>query len=284
MKPFLPPPLRDSALRAPPHGALPSALQDKQRIRNIYILSKKLIVYKQGEYVQKMEEQTTLKLSRIREAIIIKLLEDHKAKWTIYGLHQALNRNGCLCAYASVHAFIKALHETHHLMKDGVNYRLSNIPSTLNLLSTQMPLSGKPVKKYYHYAGLEERMDMFKKSGLSYSFTSFVGGNLYHQYIMTDKIHAYASPAQFEKKWKPFLDKNGFMPVESGSKQNVFIVLDKNPFPLSLSKEVGGFSVSPKATLVSDLLSIGGLGEELALKLMEGFKWTQKPHKSQRKR
>ena len=231
-----------------------------------------------------MEKQTTLKITRIREAILIKLLEDQNKKWTIYGLQQALNKNGCPCAYASVHKFIKALHETGHLMKDKEKYHLSNIPGILNLLSTQRPLSRKPVKKYYHYKGLEERMEMIKNSGLSYALTAFTGGNLHHQYIMTDKIHVYASPAQFEEQWKPFLDNNGFMPVESGIKQNVYIILSENPFPISLSENVGGFRVAPKATLVSDLLSIGGLGEELALKLMEGFKWTQKPHKSRRKR
>ena len=221
-----------------------------------------------------------MRITNARTGIINKLLENTSKHWTIRELHE---KTGAL-TYPAVFNFVKTLHKTGHLLKEKGRYKPVNIPGILNILSTQRPLREKPIRRYYHRAKLEERMDLFKNSGLDYAFTAFTGGNLHHQYIMTDKIHVYASPAQFEEQWKPFLDNNGFMPVESGIKQNVYIILSENPFPISLSENVGGFRVAPKATLVSDLLSIGGLGEELALKLMEGFKWTQKPHKSRRKR
>ena len=229
-----------------------------------------------------MKKQAVLRLTPTRAAIINKLLEDITARWTIYGLHNALAAAGYRCAYSSVHNFFKVLHSTGYLVKQAARYRVSNAPGLVNLLSSQRPLGGKPARVYYHPAGLKARMDFFRKAGKEYAFTSFVAGNLYQQYVMTENIHAYVSPAEFDKQWKPLLRKNGFFPVESGARRNVFLILDEDSSTLALNEEAGGYMVAPKATIVADLLSVGGLGEELGLMLMEGFKWVQKPRKSQK--
>ena len=208
-----------------------------------------------------------IKLTEKRQGIVLWILENRHKQWSIHGLCRSFGG----LTYPSTYDFVNQLLEAGYLMKtETKEFTATNAHALVQQLAYTFPLKAKEKRRFFAKGAMADKMSLLKATKLDYSLTAFAAGEALHPYVKTEKVHAYVRNEDLEA-WEKQLINKGARPAFE-DEANLFLLPVQENYYFSLSKGIHGFSIAPLGLVLSDLISIGGLGEEQAKMIEEAVK------------
>ncbi len=198
-----------------------------------------------------------LKLTNKRVGALTWMIENKDEDWSIYELAKGAKT----LDYSATHAFVKELERAGFVIKKMGRYKLSNALGAVQYLSLFQPFRSRPKENFYMQGDMSSKMEIVRKSGLSYSFTLFSAGELLYPYVKTEDVHAYIKKKEFDG-WKSYLIREGARRA-APKEANMVLILVEDDYYFS-GRTIRDYRIAPIGIVLADLFSYGALGQEQA--------------------